>query len=155
LFNASSNKYEFLDKIKFLNMVFIDVNMWKILEFSLEYLSRKNPHMYELFLFHLKLHIEETMVSKSRKLKDYEITRLERFQDLDTVVLEGHCTNCNSFSIKSMNIINYLREYVQSRAWLRNYSYTLCPNCIVGYIHFEQIVDSQSSLQYFDNTFLN
>ena len=155
LFNASSDIYRFLDKIKFLNMVFIDLRMWRIFETSLNYLSHKNQHIYELFLFHLKLRMEETMVSKSRKLKDYEIARLDKSQDLDTVVLEGYCPNCKGFSIKSMNIINYLREYVQSRAWLRNYSYALCPNCIKGYLHFEQILDSQSSLQYFDNTFLN
>ena len=57
LFNASTDKYEFLNKINFLNTVFIHVSMWIIV--SLEYLSKTDYHTYELFLFHLKLFLED------------------------------------------------------------------------------------------------
>ena len=155
LLDASSDKYEFLHKIRFLNMVFIHKRIWKIFEVSLEYLSIQSHLAYELFLFHLKLYIEDIMVSKCRKLKDYETIRLKKSQDLDTVVLEGYCSDCEDFSILSMETIKYLGEYIRSYESNRNFSYVSCPKCNIQYLNFEQVVDSQSPLQHFDNRVWN
>ena len=77
---------------------------------SLEYLSKTDNHTYELFIFHFKLFLEDLEESKSRKFKDFEIKRLEKSQELDTIVLEGYCSLCNNFSIKLMEIIDYFRD---------------------------------------------
>ena len=155
LFDASSDKYDFLKKIKFLNMVFKELKMLKIFEVSLDSLSKKDYHDYELFLLHLKLYLEELEESKSRKFHEYEITRLEKSRDIDTVVLEGYCSYCKDYYIKPMKTMKYLEDYVKAYVEDRHISYTLCSTCNQQYLHFEQVVDSSSILSYFDNTVLN
>ena len=155
LFNASSDKYDFLKKIKFLNMVFRELKMWKVFESSLDRLSKKDYHDYELFLLNLKLYLEELEESKSRKFHEYEITRLEKSRDIDTVVLEGYCSYCKDYCIKPMKTMKYLEDYVKAYVEGRHISYILCTICNQQYLHFEQVVDSSSILNYFDNTVLN
>jgi hypothetical protein len=126
--------------------------MWKIYEKSLEFLSKVDHQKYELFLLHLKLHLEEIVEYKSRKFKDFEIGRFQKTKELETIVLEGYCSFCKNFTIRPMKIIDYFRDYIKSFLEKRYLSYILCPICNKEYLHFEQIVDSQSSLGYFDNT---
>jgi len=125
--------------------------MWEIFKKSLEHLSKTDYHTYELFVFHLKLYLEDIEEAKSRKFKDFEIKRLEKSQELDTIVLEGRCSSCNNFSIKPMKTIDYFDGYIKSYVSNRHLSYVLCPVCSKDYLNFEQIGVSQSSLGYFDN----
>src|SRR6185437_6756671 len=139
LLNASTDKNEFLNSIKFLNTVFIHLEMWNVFKKSLKYLSEKHPHMYELFLFHFKLYLEDIEEAKSRKFKDFEIKRLEKSQELDTIVLEGCCSSCKNFTIKPMKITDYFDGYIKSYVTKRYLSYQLCSICSKGYLNFEQI----------------
>jgi hypothetical protein len=153
LLKASSDKDEFLNKIKFLNTIFIDPKliMWGIFKKSLEHLFKANNYTYELFLLHLKLFLEEIVEYKSRKFKDFEIKRLEKAQELDTIALEGYCSFCKDFSVYSMKTTQYLGDYIKARISQRYISKILCSKCNKEYLYFEHIVDSQSSLGYFDN----
>ncbi len=155
LIDASYDKYEFLNKIRFFDLVFRDLYMWKVFETSVEHLSKQDHYSYKLFLLNLKLYLEELEESKSRKFHEYEITRLEKSKDLDTVVLEGYCSYCKDCCIKSMKTMKYLEDYVKAYVSGRHISYILCTTCNQQYLHFEQVVDSSSILNYFDNTVLN
>jgi hypothetical protein len=152
----NTNKDEFLNKIKFLNTIFIDdLKLWKVYETSLDYLSKRDFNTYEVFLLHLKLFLEEIVENKSRKFKDFEIERLEKAQELDTIVLEGYCSFCIDFSVYSMQTTKYLGDYIRAFVSQRYISDILCQKCNRNYLHFEQIVDSQSTLGYFDNSVLD
>ena len=83
-------------------------------ETSLDYLSKKDSHTYKLFLLHLKLYLEEIEEAHSRKFKDFEIIRLEKTQELDTIVLEGYCSFCRDFYIVPMKSTDYLNDYINS-----------------------------------------
>ncbi len=155
LLDTSTDKHEFLDKIKFLNMVFIDLYMWMVFETSLGYMSKSDHFTYEFFLLDPKLFLEKVQKNKSRKFKDFEIIRLEKSNDLDTVVLEGYCSSCKEFCVVPLKTTDYLGKYIKSYVSKKYLSNILCLKCNKEYLHFEQIVDSQSVLRYFDDTILN
>lgn len=54
-----------------------------------------------------------------------------------------------------MKTMKYLDDYVKAEVSGRHKSYILCSICNQQYLHFEQVVDSSSILNYFDNTVLN
>ena len=81
LLHASTDKFEFLNNIKFVNTVFRHLEMWEVFKKSLKYLLEKQPHTYELFLFHLKLYLEDIEEAKSRNFKDFEKKRFEKFSE--------------------------------------------------------------------------
>jgi hypothetical protein len=151
LLYASNDKDDFLNSIKFLNTIFRHLEMWEVFKKSLKYLSEKQPHTYELFLLHLKLYLEDIEEAKSRKFAEFETKRFEKSQELDTIVLEGICSSCKNFSIKPMKTTDHLGDYIRSYLTKRYLSYVKCSKCSKGYLHFEQIGESQSSLGYFDN----
>lgn len=137
--NASDDKEEFLDKLEFLNPVYRDLQMWQIFKDSIEFLFHHNHNVYELFLFNLKLTIEQTQESKSRNLKGFEKLRLDRFQEIDEVVVEGYCGSCKKFTPASMKTLHYLESYITAAVSEENAPRFECI-CNDGNLDFERVV---------------
>jgi len=140
LFTASNNKEDFLNQIKFLNLVFRDSAMFQIFKKSMEHMKKYNREIYEMFMLNLKLSIEEKHEYKSRNLAQFEITRMKKFKDIDEVVLEGFCNFCHGFLVEYMNSLEYLDSYIQSVEPRDNVSRTICQRCSKGYLNFEIII---------------
>jgi hypothetical protein len=92
-----------------------------------------------LFLLNLKLTIENIQEFKSRNLKDFEVLRLDKVQDIGKIVVEGYCDACKRFSITFMDTVDYLDMYVESSVSKRNISPITC-KCENGILNFEIIV---------------
>lgn len=106
--NASDDKHTFLNQVRFLNLVFRDLDMWEIYKTSLNILWECDPHKYSIVLYNLKLTVEEVHEFKSRHLREFERVRPKKIQDVDESVIEGGCDTCGGFVIASMNTISYL-----------------------------------------------
>jgi len=145
LHNAPEDKDTFLNQIRFLNTVYRDSEMWQAFlnAFNFSRLADEssplNPTTSDLFLFNLKLTIEEIHEHKSRLFKQYEDFRLKSINDIDKVVLEGYCSSCNHFQVVIMTTIDYLDMYVQPQISKRYISPMKC-KCTKGYLNFDLII---------------
>jgi hypothetical protein len=144
LYNASDDKSLFLNQINFLDVVYRNSELWEAFKESIEILDEMNYNSYELFLLNLKLTLEEVEESKSKRFKDYEVMRLEKSKDIDTVVLEGYCFNCKAFYIISMKTMEYLDDYIKSYVSGRHLSYVECPKCKQTCLNFKAVIDYPS-----------
>jgi hypothetical protein len=99
LYDASDDKYSFLNQLRFLNLVYKDLEMWGIFLGSLDVLYEVDGSAYNLILLNLKLEIEDLHQSKCRHLKEFEVLRLEKKQAIEISVIGGYCNNCQNFSI--------------------------------------------------------
>ena len=94
---ASSDKDEFLFQIKFLNLLYWDLDLVKIYEESLNDLYQTDRETHGIVMLNVKLFIEERQESKALFLGKFEVERYKMMGHTDMVVLEGFCNTCNNF----------------------------------------------------------
>ena len=145
LHNASEDKFIFLNQINFLNTVFRDSEMWQAFlnAFYALRLADESSNIYpktsDLFLLELKLTIEDIHEHKSRFFNQYEVSRLERFNSIDEVVLEAYCSSCKLFTIAIMKTMDFLDMSIQLHVSKRYVSNIKC-KCDRGYLDFDVII---------------
>jgi hypothetical protein len=138
--NASDNKYEFLNQIRFLNIFYRDLDFWNIYKNSLDELSRLDISKYRMVLYNLKLDIEEIHESKFRHLKEFERLRLEKIRHIYDVVVGGYCNTCKNFFISTMKTTHYLESYITSVISEKYVFDIKCPSCSNDYLDFQSII---------------
>lgn len=139
--NANDDKNLFLNQLRFLNLIYRDLEMWDIFKSSLSLLRIDDILTYNIILFNLKLTIEEIHEVKARNLKDYEVYRLGKKQDIDKVVVEGFCNTCKRFFTVSIKTLYYLDSYITSFVSNKYDDNFKCRLCNKDYWDFQTIVD--------------
>lgn len=137
---ASDNKYDFLYKLRSLNIFYIDTQLWYYFQNSLEDLGEHDMDAYEKVLMNLKSILEEMQEYKCRLCREFEIGRFDNYQQLDWVTLHGHCSACKKFVIVSLNLFDYLDSYIQMYANKEQPDEYLCRKCGQGFVNFEVVV---------------
>ncbi len=138
--NNSGDKYSFLNQLRFLNLVYRDLDMWNIFLDSLDVLFEVDEPTYYVVLFNLKLVIEDLHQSKCRHLKEFEVLRLKNKQDVDKSVIGGYCNNCQNFYIVIMETLHYLDLYIMHYVTNDDQYRIRCISCNEDYIDFQIIV---------------
>jgi hypothetical protein len=138
--DATDDKHSFLNQVRFLNIIFRDLDMWEIYKTSLNILRECDPHKHLIVLYNLKLTIEEIHEFKSRHLREFEIGRLQKIQDIDESVIEGGCNSCGGFVIVSMNTISYLESYITSVVSGKYVFDIKCNSCGNDYLDFQSFL---------------
>ncbi len=141
LTEASSIKDEFLFQIKFLNLLYWDLDLAKIYLESLNDLYQTNRETYGIVMLNIKLFIEERQESKAHYMDKFEVERHKMRGDIDMVVMDGFCNTCGYFYIASMKTIDYIKsldEYHRTGTYV---SKAMCVMCKKDYIDFEWYVD--------------
>lgn len=115
-----------------------DTTMWNILDETLLRFGNEHPDDYDLFLYSLKLDMEEIQEMKSIDKKGFENSRLDCRENPYMMAMEGYCKNCSQFTPVIMGVINYFREYIKNPTQgIR----APCPNCQdKGLLNFEILV---------------
>lgn len=140
LFDASNDKNSFLNQLRFLNLVYRDMDMWNIFLDSLGTLHSHDESAYYLVLFNLKLEIEDIHQSKCRHLKQFEALRFKNKQATDIVVVGGYCNNCQNFFIVTMKTLDYLDYYIMYYVTSDDRYRIRCNSCENDYIDFQSII---------------
>ncbi len=138
--NASDDKYSFLNQLRFLNLVYRDLDMWNIFLDSLAVLFEVDETTHHVVLFNLKLVIEDLHQSKCRHLKEFEVLRLKNKQDVDKSVIGGYCNNCQNFYIVIMETLHYLDLYIMHYVTNDDQYRIRCISCNQDYIDFQMII---------------
>jgi hypothetical protein len=111
--------------------------MWQIFKQSLEDLENQYVDNHKIFLYGLKLEMEEIHELKSRNRSGFEQMRMRARGDPNLLVLEGYCKKCKIYASVVVDLLDYFEAYVvnpnkQTRA--------PCPLCgIDGGLNFETL----------------
>lgn len=140
--NATDDKEGFIYEIKNLPTFYRDFEMWKIFKISLSILSKLSHYEYEIFLYHLKLTIEEIHEWKCKNIRGFEKMRLEQKQEYDSVVVEAYCNICAieyRYTPILLKTMDYLQLCLESDISRKIESSLQCRRCKQGYYSFQII----------------
>lgn len=140
--DATDDKDGFIYQIKNLPTFYRNFEMWDIFKLTLNALSKLSHYEYEIFLFHLKLTIEEVHEWKCKNLKDFEKMRLEQKHEYDSVVLEAYCNTCTieyRYTPILLKTMYYLESCLESDISRRIVSKLKCTRCNEEYYNFQII----------------
>jgi hypothetical protein len=138
--NSSYDKHLFLRQLRFLELRYIDEEMWDIFKTSLSILRQKDIAAYHIIRFNYKLEIEEKHEYKVRHLKQFENSRLENIQEIVKVVVSGYCHTCKNFFIVTMRTLDYLESHIMSVVSGNHVSDIECTSCHKDYLDFKSII---------------
>lgn len=103
---------------------------WSLL---LETFAELDEDDYELFLYDLKIRIEDMQLSKVKVYANYEKKRFQIKEEFEKVVLEGYCNNCELYRSIPVDLLVYLKYQINSRI-----HEVKCDNCNFGKLDFDK-----------------
>jgi hypothetical protein len=134
---ASDDKNAFVTQLRKFQVFHNNPLMWQIFKQSLEDLENQYVDNHKIFLYGLKLEMEEIHELKSRNRSGFEQMRMRARGDPNLLVLEGYCKKCKIYASVVVDLLDYFEAYVvnpnkQTRA--------PCPLCgIDGGLNFETL----------------
>jgi hypothetical protein len=134
LLYTSNNKNAFMIWMKKTQAFYNHPVMWELFKESFDELGKRSMEHKNMFLYELKLEIEDAHEYKSRNLRSFEDLRCKVRMDQNLIAIEGYCKVCMQFIPCVVSLLDYLQSYVEEPD---NSNRAECPNCLIGWLDFE------------------